>query len=166
VAGVSSACATLTLVPVAGPTTACGNAPAPPTPVMINAGSLPIAPAPVPVPLPGRDAPDDRPHDAEDDVVEVRLEGNHLMAEWDDGAGETTIDPAYEFDTPDDLKIVAADSRVLIYYGGAPRTDIPKSGTGWYFTSGSYVQSNPDKGDDADAAAEVVIYSPQVKRTP
>jgi len=28
------------------------------------------------------------------------------------------------------------------------------------------VQSNPDKGEDADAAAEVVIYSLQVEHTP
>ena len=104
-------------------------------------------------------------HDAEDDVVEVRLEGNHLMAEWDDGAGETTIDPAYELGTPYDLKILAVDSRVLIYYDGALMADIPKSGAGWYFKSGSYVQSNPDKGEDADAAADVVIYSLPVEHT-
>jgi Alginate lyase len=105
-------------------------------------------------------------HDAED-VVEVRLEGNHLMAEWDDGAGETTIDPAYELGTPNDLKILAVDSLVLIYYDGALMADIPKSGAGWYFTSGSYdVQSNPDKGEDDDAAAEVIIYLLQVEHTP
>jgi hypothetical protein len=36
------------------------------------------------------------------------------------------------------------------------------SGSGWYFKSGSYVQSNLDRGDQADAVSEVVIYSLQV----
>lgn len=74
--------------------------------------------------------------------------------------------PAYELGTTFDLETVAADSRVKIYYNDELKANIPKSGSGWYFESGSYVQSNPDRGEDADAIAQVVIYALQVVHTP
>jgi poly(beta-D-mannuronate) lyase len=101
-------------------------------------------------------------HDAQDDVMVVRLEGERLMVEYQDGEREIVIDPAYRLGTPYDLRIVAADSRVEVYYNGELKADIPVSGSGWYFKSGSYVQSNLDRGDQADAVAEVVIYFLQV----
>ena len=101
-------------------------------------------------------------HDAEDDIMMVRLEGERLIAEYRDGNGEVVIDPAYRLGTPYDLRIVAADSRVEVYYNGELKGDIPESGSGWYFKSGSYVQSNTDRGDRPDAVGEVVIYSLQV----
>jgi poly(beta-D-mannuronate) lyase len=101
-------------------------------------------------------------HDAEDDVMLVRLEGERLMVEYHNGDGEVVIDPAYRLGTPYDLRIVAADSHVEVYYNGELKADIPVSGSGWYFKSGSYVQSNLDRGDQADAVSEVVIYSLQV----
>jgi hypothetical protein len=101
-------------------------------------------------------------HDAEDDVMEVRLEGGRLLVEYDDGGGEVVIDPAYRLGAPYDLRIVAADSGVQVFYNGALGAELPLSGSGWYFKSGSYVQSNPDRGDHPDALGEVVIYSLQV----
>jgi hypothetical protein len=98
-------------------------------------------------------------HDAEDDVVEVRLEGVRLIAEYDDGDGEVVIDPAYELGTPYDLRITAAEGHVEIFYNGRLAADVPESGSGWYFKSGSYVQSNPTRGDAPDATAQVVLYS-------
>jgi alginate lyase len=100
-------------------------------------------------------------HDAEDDVLEVRLEGERLIAEYQDGDGEVVIDPVYRLGTPYDLRIEAAGSRVRVFYNGELKADIPESGSGWYFKAGSYVQSNLDRGDDADAVGEVVIYSLQ-----
>jgi hypothetical protein len=101
-------------------------------------------------------------HDAEDDVVEVRLEGEHLLVEYDDGDGEVTLDPAYVLGTPYDLEIVAAGGRVQVAYNGAVLADIPKRGSGWYFKSGSYVQSNLIQGDDPGAVGEVVLYALEV----
>jgi hypothetical protein len=100
-------------------------------------------------------------HDAEDDVLEVRLEGERLIAQYEDGDGERVIDPAYRLGTPYDLRIVAAGSRVQVFYNGELKADIAESGSGWYFKAGSYVQSNLDRGDNADAVGEVVVYSLQ-----
>jgi len=104
-------------------------------------------------------------HGGDDDVVLVRLEGEELKAEYDDGDSEIVIDPAYELGTPYDLRITAADSRIEIFYNGELAAEIPRSGSGWYFKTGAYVQSNPEKGDDPDAVAEVVIYSLQVEHS-
>lgn len=104
-------------------------------------------------------------HGGDDDVVLVRLEGERLIAEYDDGDSEIVIDPAYVLGTPYDLRIVAAGSRIEIFYNDELAAEIPRSGSGWYFKTGSYVQSNPERGDDAGAVAEVVIYSLQVEHS-
>jgi hypothetical protein len=104
-------------------------------------------------------------HDDEDDVVEIRLEGEHLVAEYDDGDAEATLDPAYVLGTPFDLRITAADRRVRISYNGEEKADLPLSGSGWYFKAGSYVQSNPSRGERADAVGTVVIYALRATHT-
>jgi hypothetical protein len=101
-------------------------------------------------------------HDGDDDVVLVRLEGEKLMAQYDDGANEIVIDPAYQLGTPYDLRIVAADRRIEIFYNDRLAAEIPRSGSGWYFKAGCYVQSNPERGEAPDAVAEVVLYSLKV----
>ncbi len=106
-------------------------------------------------------------HDASSDVLAVRLEATNLIVQYDDGnddGGKTdiTLDPAYQLGTPYDLKIVAANGRIEVYYNGTRKADIPKSGSEWYFKSGSYLQSNPSKGDAPDAAGEVVLFALRV----
>jgi Alginate lyase len=101
-------------------------------------------------------------HDGDDDVVQVRLEGTRLVVQYDDGKKETVMDPHYRLGTAFDVKIVAAQRRVLVYYNGALKAQINRSGSGWYFKSGSYLQSNTSKGDRPTAAGSVVIYSLQV----
>ncbi|GAA1295737.1 hypothetical protein [Pseudonocardia xinjiangensis] len=66
-------------------------------------------------------------HDAEDDVLEVRLEGERLVAQYEDGDGERVIDPAYRLGTPYDLRIVAAGSRVQVFCNGELKADIPSA---------------------------------------
>ena len=44
-------------------------------------------------------------HDAEDDVIEVRLEGSGAGGQYDNGSDKITLDPAYVLDTPYDLEI-------------------------------------------------------------
>jgi hypothetical protein len=104
-------------------------------------------------------------HGGDDDVMLVRLEGATLMAQYDDGASEIVIDPAYRLGTPYDLRIVAADRRIEVFYNDELAAEIPRSGTGWYFKAGSYLQSNPERGDSPDAVAEVVIYSLRVEHS-
>ena len=104
-------------------------------------------------------------HDSEDDVMEVRLESGKLIASYNDGRTDVTLDPRYRLGTPYDLTITAASGRIRVYYNGAKKLDIAKRGSGWYFKSGSYVQSNTSKGDKASAVGVVVIYKIDAKHT-
>ncbi|WP_433279455.1 polysaccharide lyase family 7 protein [Pseudonocardia xinjiangensis] len=104
-------------------------------------------------------------HDAKNDVVLIRLIGQRLVAEYGRDSTRVTIDPAYKLGTPYDLKLVAADSHIQVFYNGKLATDIPLSGSGWYFKAGAYVLSNTDTGDSPDAEGEVVIYSLQVQHS-
>ena len=101
-------------------------------------------------------------HDASDDVMEVRLEGERLIAQYDDGNENITIDPAYVLGTPYNLRIVAAGGRIDVFYNDVRKAEITRSGSQWYFKTGSYLQSNPEKGDRPDAVARVVLYSVRV----
>jgi hypothetical protein len=97
-------------------------------------------------------------HDGNDDVLQIRLEGESLAVQYNDGNDQVVIDPGYQLGTPYDLQIVAADSKVVILYNGAQAAELPLSGSNWYFKVGAYTQSNPDKGDEPGAAGEVVVY--------
>ena len=101
-------------------------------------------------------------HDGSDDVMQVRLEGSRLLVQYDDGRSEITIDPNYRLGTVFDVQIVAADGRVRVLYNGAAKAELERSGSGWYFKSGSYLQSNPSKGDRASVVGTVVIYGLRV----
>jgi len=102
-------------------------------------------------------------HDAEDDVVEIRLEGSRLLAEYDDGDGSVELDPDYRLGTFYDLAIVAAAGRVRVLYDGVEAADLPLSGDEWYFKVGSYVQSNPERGDRPEVVGTVVVERLRVK---
>jgi poly(beta-D-mannuronate) lyase len=104
-------------------------------------------------------------HDEDSDVVMVRLEGTQLKVEYDDGGNEIVIDPNYELGTPYNLRIVATDRKVEVFYNDNQVADLPLSGDGWYFKTGSYVQSNPERGEAPDAVAEVILYSLNVEHS-
>ena len=97
-------------------------------------------------------------HDADDDVFEIRLEGSRLTVDHD-GTNLGTLDDDYHLGTVFTLEIVAGDGRFQVSYNGVVKADYAHSGSGFYFKAGSYPQSNPSKGDDADAYGEVVIYA-------
>ena len=61
---------------------------------------------------------------------------------------------------------VAADGHIRAVYNGTPKGEIVKSGSGWYFKTGTYVQSNPSWGEASDAVGQVVLYSLDVQHTP
>ena len=86
-------------------------------------------------------------HGGDDDVMQIRLEGNRLMVQYADGAKQITLDPDYRLGTPFDIEIVAAANNVRVSYNGEPsKPTLPLSGDTWYFKAGAYVQSNPDEG--------------------
>jgi len=104
-------------------------------------------------------------HDSSDDVMEIRLEGKQLIAQYNDGRTNITLDPSYSLGDIYDLKIVASGGRIQVFYNGAKKVDVALAGSGWYFKSGSYVQSNTSKGDKADAVGTVVVYQLGVTHT-
>ena len=104
-------------------------------------------------------------HDSEDDVVQVRLEGNRLLVAYDDGRSEITVDPDYRLGTVFDLEIVATGGVVRVLYNGVRKAEINRAGSGWYFKTGTYLQSNTDKGEQATASGQVVIYALAVRHS-
>ena len=99
-------------------------------------------------------------HDGSDDVVQIRLEGQRLLVQYDDGAQQVDLDPHYALGTRYTVTLTAAEGRVQVRYNDQPPVELPLSGTGWYFKAGAYVQSNTTTtGDRPPASAQVVIYS-------
>jgi hypothetical protein len=104
-------------------------------------------------------------HDAEDDVMQIRLEGKKLMVQYHDGKSETVLDPDYQLGTPFDTRIVAANGKVDVLYNGEKKAELPLSGSGWYWKVGAYVQSNGSKGDGAGSTGEVVVYKADISHS-
>jgi hypothetical protein len=98
-------------------------------------------------------------HNAHDDVLQIRLEGPRLLAQYNDGAKQIDLDPHYTLGTRYTLTITAANRRVQVSYNGATKVDLSLSGSEWYFKAGAYVQSNTSTGDQPPANAQVVIYA-------
>ncbi len=97
-------------------------------------------------------------HDESDDVVMVRLERDYLFVEGG-GSDLGALVSSYQLGTPFTVKLEAQNGRVRVYFNdmSKPKVDIERKATGCYFKAGAYVQSNPEKGDDASAYGEVVI---------
>jgi hypothetical protein len=104
-------------------------------------------------------------HDGGDDVMQIRLERSTLVAQYADGREQIVIDPDYQPGTPFDLRIVAADGRITVFYDGEQRAQIERSGSSWYWKVGAYTQSNPERGDGPDAEGVVVVYSLSIEHS-
>ena len=100
-------------------------------------------------------------HDDKDDVLQIRLEGQKLMVQYDDGKSEQVLDPAYQLGSPYHVRIIAADSTVEVLYNGEKKAELPLTGSGWYWKVGAYVQANADTGD-AKSTGAVTVYALQV----
>jgi hypothetical protein len=98
-------------------------------------------------------------HDGGDDVLQIRLEGSTLVAQYADGQEQIVMDGDYQLGMPYDLRIVAADGLITVFYDGERAAVIERSGSSWYWKVGAYTQSNPERGDDPDAVGEVIVYS-------
>jgi poly(beta-D-mannuronate) lyase len=97
-------------------------------------------------------------HDDKDDVLQIRLEGQKLMVQYNNGGSSAMLDPNYQLGTPFDVRITAANSKIDVLYDNRVRAELPVSGSGWYWKVGAYVQSNASHGD-AGSVGEVTVYS-------
>ena len=103
-------------------------------------------------------------HDAEDDVIMIRLEGSRLFVE-SDGDDVGVLDADYQLGTTFTVEIKAAPAGITVSYNGAPVVTVNKVSEGLYFKAGCYTQSNPSKGDSPEAYGEVVIYGLTVRHS-
>ncbi|HYE97867.1 MAG TPA: polysaccharide lyase family 7 protein [Planctomycetota bacterium] len=97
-------------------------------------------------------------HDAEDDVVMIRLEKRRLFVE---GGGRELglLDDDYRLGTPFTVALTAADGRIRVAYNGEEKVAVDRRADGCYFKAGVYVQSNLKKGDLPGEYGEVVIHA-------
>lgn len=104
-------------------------------------------------------------HDANDDVVMVRLQETHLYVE---GGSERlgTLDLNYQLGTVFTLEIIAADGIVDVYYNGELKVSVRRATAGCYFKVGCYTQSNVARGEAPEAYGEVVVYELSVTHEP
>jgi hypothetical protein len=93
-------------------------------------------------------------HDAERDVLMVRLEGSKLLLERT-GREDVLLDRKYVLGAPVAVRIEAGAGRIRVWHQEALRAEWPETAMGCYFKAGCYVQSNVAKGDRPDAYAEV-----------
>ena len=104
-------------------------------------------------------------HDADDDLLMIRLEGEKLFVERND-LGDVSLDRKYVLGTPFELKIEAGRGEVRVWYGGDLKLTWKVRRAGCYFKAGCYTQSNLRRGDAADAFGEVVISRLRLERRP
>jgi poly(beta-D-mannuronate) lyase len=104
-------------------------------------------------------------HDAKSDVMQVRLEGTRLIATAGDGKHKLTLDKAYRLGTPYQLRITAAAGQISVAYNGKTAGSMPATGSGWYFKTGAYLQSNTAHRDAPTATGAVRLYSATVNHS-
>lgn len=107
-------------------------------------------------------------HDADDDVVMVRLERKRLFVEAD-GEDIGTLDADYDLGTTFTIEMKANADGIEISYDtanidGGKTVRYDEVGQGYYFKAGCYTQSNSSHDDD-DAHGEVVVYALDVEHT-
>lgn len=100
-------------------------------------------------------------HDGGDDVCQIQMrEGQGLGFAHDDGKSWVSIDPSYRDGQKFTCEIIAAGNRIQVLYNGAKKVDVAKTGSGWYWKAGAYVQSGgaSEFKEPAGARFKVVIY--------
>jgi hypothetical protein len=95
-------------------------------------------------------------HDADDDLIEIRLEGKKLQIERS-GESSVIFDRNYQLGRTFDLKMEAGGGHVRVFYDNEQQLDWPVARRGCYFKAGCYTQSNVKTGDVPGDFGEVVI---------
>jgi poly(beta-D-mannuronate) lyase len=89
-------------------------------------------------------------------LILVTLTGNVLSVRYKDSTAGT-LDSNYQLGTAFDLKIVAYNGFVDVYYNGVHKVHQAMKQTGCYFKAGCYLQSNTTTGDAPTAYGQVEI---------
>jgi hypothetical protein len=95
-------------------------------------------------------------HDADRDVLMVRLEGRKLLIERE-RLPDVILATDLPLGKPFDLRIEAGRGQVKVWYEGLPALDWQVVAKGCYFKAGCYTQSNLRKGDSSESFGEVRI---------
>jgi hypothetical protein len=109
-------------------------------------------------------------HDANDDVMAIRLEGSRLFVDAN-GRLAGVLDPQYVLGAKYTVEVSASAAGIRVTYDGPPQAagapprvvTLQQTGRAWYFKVGCYTQSNTSTGDDAEAYGEVIVYSLAVR---
>lgn len=101
-------------------------------------------------------------HDAGDDVIVFRLEGQKLFIDIN-GTDGPTLNSAYVLGTRFKVKFVVSGNQTKCYYNDVLKYTLSKSYSGAYFKAGAYTQSSctgtPGSSESCSAYGEVVIYN-------
>lgn len=107
-------------------------------------------------------------HDANDDVMVIRLEYPKLFIDINGKSGPT-LDSNYILGKRFTIKFVASGGQIKVYYNGSetPAYILDKPASGCYFKAGAYTQSNCSKEKicSNDNYGEVTIYKLSVTHT-
>ena len=101
-------------------------------------------------------------HNAEPDLMMVRLEGKKLFVERKP-LGDVFLTRNYELGTFILLRIQAGQGRIKLWIDNELAMDWPVVAEGCYFKAGCYTQSNPSRGDRKGAYGEVIISTLELK---
>lgn len=112
-------------------------------------------------------------HDADDDVVEILADGSgrapgepvRLCYRFEGEQQDTCLDDAYRLGTPYEVTLTVVDGTITIGYEGRTVATERHTGSGNYFKTGAYTQSNPDRGDAPGAYGEVLVLSAVVRHS-
>lgn len=103
-------------------------------------------------------------HDADDDVIVIRLEFPKLYINVD-GENAVTLDENYTLGKRFTIKFEVKNGKTAVYYNGGsiPSHVLNKNYSGSYFKAGAYTQSNCDREKSAslcssDNFGEVILY--------
>jgi poly(beta-D-mannuronate) lyase len=95
-------------------------------------------------------------HDADRDVLMVRMEGRKLLVERE-GLPDVVLATDQPLGKPFDLRIEAGRGQVKVWYEGRQALDWQVAAKGCYFKAGCYVQSNLLKGESPESFGEVRV---------
>ncbi len=106
-------------------------------------------------------------HDADDDVIVFRLEGQKLFIDLNGNDGPT-LTSSYVPGTRFTVGFEVENNAVKCYYNGALKHTYSKTFSGAYFKAGAYVQSSCQgskkvTGEACTAYGEAVIYDVEVQ---
>ena len=104
-------------------------------------------------------------HDAEDDIILIRLEDRNLYIR-EDGKNVHTLDSDYSLGKRFTIKFVVSVGETKVYYNGSetPSYTLNKDYSNAYFKAGAYTQSNCSKEESCNDGnyGEVFVYQATV----